>query len=382
MTIEQKEVQKFLLDHHDELKMLVEDEHMMYREISEYFEEKYKTKIKSENIGEYSRRNKFCNMNNSFRRKGKNNPVFKHPDTISKISNSVKQKWDQGNYDSRINGMTDLRYMNNPKFNMKWLYKEKYEFYHPDKVCECCGKDISNQKYDIHHVDEDHNNILLTNLMKLCIPCHQRMHMKVHKLPFVTVEISHELQYGHRLPDYDGKCYFPHGHRGLVTLRVRRRIDPKTGFAIDFNDLKKIIKTKIDDVLDHEWLNNYMENPTTEYTVLWLWNKLSTSLKGLESITWAEGSKTSVTLTKQDMLQAALTGNIESEWIPEKYRKQIPMSIDLSKDLPYIDESDDYTIQTRLREDEDWMWFYKLVMDHAKKELIESNLEEGRDEDQ
>jgi len=317
---ERGKIRQFLEDHHDELRYLIENEHMMYIEIVDYFYQTYGISMSAWTIGEYARSTRMCNTNSSERRKGSDNPVFKHPDTRTKIADAVKKYWDEGRYASRLNSMSDKFYMLSPNFDMTKHYKEKYEFYNPNKVCDCCGKSLSIEKYDIHHVDEDHNNILLTNLERLCVPCHARMQMKRMKLPFVTVEISHELQYGHRLPDYEGKCYFPHGHRGVVTLRVRRRVDPRTGFAVDFNDLKKIIKSEIDDVLDHEWLNNYMENPTTEYTVLWLWNKLSYSLKGLESITWAEGSKTAVTLTKADMIQAALSGDIEYEWIPEKYR--------------------------------------------------------------
>lgn len=366
-------IRQFFIDHDDELKHLIEDEHMMYHEIVDYCKEKYEIEFSAWTLGDYARSRKFCNTNNSYRRRGQNNPVFKHPETIQKISESVKESWEQGDFDDRVNGWTNKCFMLNHRFRMINHYKEKYEFYNPDLVCEHCGRDISNQKYDIHHVDEDHNNILLTNLEKLCIPCHQKMHLKSQALPFVTVEISHELQYGHRLPDYDGKCYFPHGHRGVVTLRVRRRIDPVTGFAVDFNDLKKIIKVEIDDVLDHEWLNNYMYNPTTEYTVLWLWNKLSKSLKGLESISWQEGSKTTVTLTKSDMIHAALTGNIECEWIPEEYRNVDSCSIELAQDLEYIDYVDDYTIQTTIDNDEDWMWFYKLVTERYKQRKYKSS---------
>lgn len=355
-------ISQFLIDHEEELRDLIEKDHMMYVEIVDLWKEKYGIQISTWTVGDFARSKKMKNINNSVRRCGTDNPVHIHPDTISKISNSVKHRWDEGDFDTRINGMTNKRFLTNKNFKMINHYKQKYEYYNTTNVCEHCGKILrEGEKYNIHHVDEDHNNMLLTNLEKLCIPCHQKMHVRSQALPFITVEISHELQYGHMLPDYDGKCYFPHGHRGVITLRIRRRIDPLTGFAVDFNELKQIIKTEIDDVLDHEFLNNYMYNPTTENTVLWVWNKLSTKLKGIESISWSEGSKTSVTLTKQDMIQAALTGNIESEWIPEEYRVQTPMTIDLTKDLEYIDSCDDFTIQTTIDNEEDWMWFYKMI---------------------
>ena len=190
------------------------------------------------------------------------------------------------------------------------------------------------------------------------------MHIRRRMLPFVTVQVTHEIQYSHRLPDYPGKCYFPHGHRGVLTLQVRRRIDPVTGFAVDFKELKRVVREEVDAVLDHEYLNNYMENPTTEFTVLWLWNKISDRVKGLVALSWAEGSATSCTITAKDVLQAADAGWVENEWIPQEFRLKRAATILLESD--YLDGCDidtlgDYTITTNLISDEDWQWFIDLI---------------------
>lgn len=349
----------FLEEHKEEIRRLVEEDHYTYFELKE----KFKNDIYIEDwwIGIFCRDNRISSIKNrSIRKLGDANPA-KKSETKIKISNSVKEKWVSGDYDLRVNGMIGKSYLKHPNFKMINWYKEKHDFYSEDNTCECCGKDLSNEKSNIHHIDEDHSNILLTNLQRLCVPCHQRFHLSRYKQPFVSVRISHELQYGHRLPDYNGKCYFDHGHRGIITITVRRRIDPKTGFAVDFNELKKIIKERIDDVLDHEYLNNYLPNPTTENTLIWLWNQLSPVLKGIQSIGFAEGSKTEAVITQKDMLEAVLRGQYEADWIPEEYRSNVDDEITLSE--PSSDHlKDAYSINTDTSKNMDFKWYYDMIM--------------------
>ena len=349
---------QFLEEHLDELRNMIEIQHMPYWQIRDEIESKYNIKIADWVIGEVSRNHRFLNQNQSYSKKGDSNPA-KNPEVKAKISNTVKKHWDEGNYDSRINGMTDKCFLLHPNYKLENHFREKYRYYHPDNRCFICGKDLSNEKWDVHHIDEDHNNILLTNLVGVCIPCHQLLHLNRYKLPYVTVDLTHELQYGHRLPDYEGKCYFPHGHRGVITIRVKRRIDRKTGFAIDFNILKNVVKEKVDSVLDHEWLNNYLENPTTEFSLLWLWEHLSLDLKGIQSITWSEGSKTSVTLTSEEMNKIAKLGQLECDWIPEEYQVQNQYELKFNKEL--LDYDSPYSLNASIDNECDFRWYYDMI---------------------
>jgi len=107
-----------------------------------------------------------------------------------------------------------------------------------------------------------------------------------------------------------------------------------------------------------------MENPTTEFTVLWLWNKISDRVKGLVALSWAESSGTSCTITAKDVLQAADAGWIENEWIPREFRLKRAATVLLESDYLDgcdIDTPDDYTITTRLSSDEDWQWFIDAI---------------------
>lgn len=63
-----------------------------------------------------------------------------------------------------------------------------------------------------------------------------------------------EFCYGHRLLHYDGPCRFVHGHNGRVELDLAAdRLDAR-GMVADFNQVKQIVKTWIDETLDHRML--------------------------------------------------------------------------------------------------------------------------------
>lgn len=63
-----------------------------------------------------------------------------------------------------------------------------------------------------------------------------------------------EFCYGHRLLDYDGICKHPHGHNAVAEIEVRTEtLDPRN-MVVDFNDIKALVKTWIDDELDHKMI--------------------------------------------------------------------------------------------------------------------------------
>jgi 6-pyruvoyltetrahydropterin/6-carboxytetrahydropterin synthase len=67
-----------------------------------------------------------------------------------------------------------------------------------------------------------------------------------------TVTKSLEFCYGHRLLNYDGKCAMLHGHNARIEVDYTvERVDPKSGFAIDFSDLKKGVGGWMNETLDH-----------------------------------------------------------------------------------------------------------------------------------
>lgn len=82
-----------------------------------------------------------------------------------------------------------------------------------------------------------------------------------------------------------GKCSNPlfHGHNYELIVNVTGEIDPETGFVMNLDILKKIIKEEVEDYLDHKNLNLEVEefknlNPTAENISVVIWNRIRTKL--------------------------------------------------------------------------------------------------------
>ena len=71
-------------------------------------------------------------------------------------------------------------------------------------------------------------------------------------------------------------------------------MDPKSGMAIDFGELKLVVERLVIDQLDHKYLNDLMENPTAEETAVWIWRRLTGELPGLVEIELFETRRASV----------------------------------------------------------------------------------------
>lgn len=104
-----------------------------------------------------------------------------------------------------------------------------------------------------------------------------------------TTEIFKEFVFesAHRLPfvPEGHKCSRLHGHSFRAEIHVGGEVDPRTGWIIDFADIKAAFKPFYDQ-LDHNYLNEVpgLENPTSENLAKWIWDKLSPALPGLKRV--------------------------------------------------------------------------------------------------
>jgi 6-pyruvoyltetrahydropterin/6-carboxytetrahydropterin synthase len=110
----------------------------------------------------------------------------------------------------------------------------------------------------------------------------------------VRVRRSFDFDAAHRLPAHPGKCRELHGHAYRVVVTVDRPVEPETGLAVDFSDLKAIVKKEIVDLLDHRCVNDVIENPTAEVMAVWIWNRLAGPLPGLVEVELFETRSCSV----------------------------------------------------------------------------------------
>lgn len=217
--------------------------------------------------------------------KGEGNPA-RRIEVSHKIAKTVKTIWENGGYDDRVNGMQGKKGWNSPSFKgYKGLYSDYLSNYQDITVCSECGN--AEKKINIHHIDEDHENWLVTNLVPLCVRCHQKKHFAEYKQPYVTIGVTSHFDSSHNLLWYNGPCQRIHGHRYNYEVVITNRINPESGMVMDFKELKSILKEYIEEPLDHYYLNDILPfNPTAENMVVWMFEVLSKRalVKGIKKI--------------------------------------------------------------------------------------------------
>lgn len=261
------------------------------------------------------------------RRLGEGNPA-KAPEVKQKISETLKDMWKSGDYDERINGMLGRVGKENPLWRpekhtplhfAEKKYREFLSYFQDINQCSSCGK-IGDT--NIHHIDEDHGNFLISNLEPLCVSCHADLHYECRKKPYITIGKFFRFAGAHFLPTHPRLCQHWHGHEWRMEVQIMKRIHKDTGMVMDFSDLKKEVKACIVDKLDHNVLNDFMVNPTAENALVWCWERLMFDglVKGIKQITLWESEDSWASLDVSGML-SVFKDNIENYVQKEWYDK-------------------------------------------------------------
>lgn len=90
----------------------------------------------------------------------------------------------------------------------------------------------------------------------------------------------------HHLNNYLGKCARVHGHSYKLEVTVSGLIDncpmdyepADNQMVLDFNELDRIIESKVTKVFDHEDLNKFFPQPTAECMVIHIYELISQAL--------------------------------------------------------------------------------------------------------
>ena len=71
----------------------------------------------------------------------------------------------------------------------------------------------------------------------------------------------------------------------MVRVEITGKVDPLTGWVMDFAELKQHVSPLIDR-LDHYYLNDIpgLDNPTSEILAQWIWHELKPGLPLLSTI--------------------------------------------------------------------------------------------------
>jgi len=88
---------------------------------------------------------------------------------------------------------------------------------------------------------------------------------------FVTKEFTFDS--AHFLTNYYGKCERVHGHTYKLQVTVEGKVQ-SNGLVVDFVVLKRVVKKQVLEKLDHQLLNDVIENPSAERVVMWIWDQL------------------------------------------------------------------------------------------------------------
>ena len=107
--------------------------------------------------------------------------------------------------------------------------------------------------------------------------------MELHK--------TFQFEAAHLLPHLpaDHKCRRLHGHSFRTEIVVDGECDPNLGWVIDYADITAAFEP-IWKQLDHNYLNEIdgLENPTSEFIAMWIWERLKPALPILSAVEVAE----------------------------------------------------------------------------------------------
>jgi 6-pyruvoyltetrahydropterin/6-carboxytetrahydropterin synthase len=95
-----------------------------------------------------------------------------------------------------------------------------------------------------------------------------------------------------------------HGHSYRLEVAVRgpiRSRGPARGMIEDFDRIERIVGERVIDVLDHQNLDDFVENPTVENIVLWIWERLAGKLLSLDELVLWETATACAVLRRSDL---------------------------------------------------------------------------------
>jgi len=121
----------------------------------------------------------------------------------------------------------------------------------------------------------------------------------------MTASKLFRFEAAHRLPRHPGKCKHLHGHSYQVALAVSGRVQPYSGFVIDFGDIGRIMSPVID-CLDHQYLNIFMRYPSAEVIAWAIWDRVFSSSSAV-SVSVRETEKTECSVSATDRGDADLS---------------------------------------------------------------------------
>ncbi len=96
-------------------------------------------------------------------------------------------------------------------------------------------------------------------------------------MPTMQLTCTFHFAASHFLTKYHGKCENLHGHNYKILITIEGTVK-EDGMVIDFKIIKDIVNKKVIDKLDHNHLNDIIDNPSAENLAVWIWDKIKEDL--------------------------------------------------------------------------------------------------------
>lgn len=90
----------------------------------------------------------------------------------------------------------------------------------------------------------------------------------------MLIKLIRSFSSAHRLPHYDGPCHNLHGHTWKAVFIIEGPVK-EDGMVCDFKVVKKLLD---DNLPDHQFLNDRLENPTAENLAQFLFAQIGAEL--------------------------------------------------------------------------------------------------------
>lgn len=94
-----------------------------------------------------------------------------------------------------------------------------------------------------------------------------------------------------------------HGHSYRLDVAIRGPLQsdgPTCGMIEDFETIETIVRSTILDIIDHQTLNDLVENPTAEHVTMWIWEHLQPALPTLDELILWETPNSCAVLRRTD----------------------------------------------------------------------------------
>jgi len=148
--------------------------------------------------------------------------------------------------------------------------------------------DISNKVFICRSKNLKQSEKLINSISEFLktIPCFNDQFFK--KTPEASITKKLVFDSAHYITDHDGKCKNLHGGRYDIEITIKDRINPMTGFVMDYSLIKNITKNLIIEKFDHKTLNltcpELAWRSSTEFLAILIWEILIDYLPNLKII--------------------------------------------------------------------------------------------------